>query len=134
MNDKNLTDESDVRHLVESGAMAVRRQNLEEILANHSADMLLFDVPAPIQSKGLEAYRKSWGVFFPWFQDSGIFDVTELSITAGEDVGFATALVRCGGKEANCEKTELGVRLTVCLRKIGGRWTVLHEHHSVPAS
>ena len=126
MNDKNLTDESDIRHPAESWAKVVRRQNLEEILANHFADMLPFDVPPPIQSKGLEAYRKSWEVFFPWFQDSGIFDVMELSITAGEDVGFATALVRW--------RTELGVRLTMCLRKIGGKWTVLHEHHSVPAS
>jgi ketosteroid isomerase-like protein len=24
-------------------------------------------------------------------------------------------------------------RLTSCLRKIGDRWTVMHEHHSVPA-
>jgi hypothetical protein len=24
--------------------------------------------------------------------------------------------------------------LTICFRKIDGRWTVMHEHHSVPAS
>jgi ketosteroid isomerase-like protein len=24
--------------------------------------------------------------------------------------------------------------LTICFRKIDGRWMVMHEHHSVPAS
>jgi ketosteroid isomerase-like protein len=26
------------------------------------------------------------------------------------------------------------MRLTVGLRRIGGRWVVVHEHHSVPAT
>ena len=28
---------------------------------------------------------------------------------------------------------ELEFRLTMGLRKIGGQWTVMHEHHSIPA-
>jgi len=128
------TDEAQIRDLVEGWARAVRSKNIDGILANHSPEILMFDVPPPAQSKGMEAYKKTWDVFFAWFQDSGVFDITELNITAGDDVAFATALMRCAGTEANGDKTELDFRLTICFRKIDERWMVMHEHHSVPAS
>jgi ketosteroid isomerase-like protein len=37
---------------------------------------------------GGDAYRKSWEQFFPWFGDSGVFEISELSITVGDDVAF----------------------------------------------
>ena len=58
------TDEAEIRELVESWARAVRAKDFDGILANHSADMLMFDVPPPVQSKGTEAYRKTWDLFF----------------------------------------------------------------------
>jgi uncharacterized protein (TIGR02246 family) len=128
------TDETEIRKLVESWARAVRAKDLDGIMANHSPEILMFDVPPPAQSKGIDAYRKTWDVFFAWSQDSGIFDIEELNITAGDDVAFATALMRCAGTETNGDKVELDFRLTIGFRKIGGRWTVVHEHHSVPAS
>jgi ketosteroid isomerase-like protein len=128
------TEEEEIRNLVESWAKAVRTKNLDGIMLNHSPEILMFDVPPPAQSKGIDAYKKTWDVFFAWFQDSGIFEINELKITAGEDVAYAAALMRCGGTEANGDKVELDFRLTICFRKIGGRWTVMHEHHSVPSS
>jgi ketosteroid isomerase-like protein len=64
---------------------------------------------------------------------TGVFDISELNITAGDDVAFGTARMRCGGTEANGDKVELDFRLTICFRKIDGRWMVMHEHDSVPA-
>jgi ketosteroid isomerase-like protein len=94
----------------------------------------MFDVPPPIQSKGIEAYKKTWNLFFSGFQDSGIFDINEMNITAGSDVAFVAALMRYNGTEANGDKTELEFRLTISLRKINGQWIVVHEHRSLPAS
>jgi ketosteroid isomerase-like protein len=94
----------------------------------------MFDVPPPIQSKGIEAYKKTWDLFFSWSDDPVVFDIGEMSVFAGDDVAFVTALMRCAGTEANGERTELAFRLTTGLRKLGGKWTVTHEHHSIPAS
>jgi uncharacterized protein (TIGR02246 family) len=126
-------DESAIRDLVENWARAVRSKNLDGILANHSSDILMFDVPPPVQSKGIEAYKKTWDLFFAWSRDFGVFDIREMTITAGSDVAFVTALMRCAGAEANGNKIELEFRLTIGLRKIGGQWIVMHEHHSIPA-
>ena len=128
------TDETAIRELVENWARAVRVKNLNGILANHSPDILMFDVPPPVQSKGIEAYKNTWDPFFSWSRDFGVFDFTEMNITAGNDVAFVAALMRCAGAEANGNKIELEFRLTIGLRKIGGQWIVMHEHHSIPAS
>jgi len=61
-----------------------------------------------------------------------VFDFTTMNITAGTDVAFVTALMRCTGMEAR-ERIELEFRLTIGLRKIGSQWLITHEHHSIPA-
>ena len=123
-----------IRELVESWARAVRAKDLDGILANHSTDMLMFDVPPPLQSKGIEAYKKTWELFFSWSNDPVVFDIKDMNIIAGSDVAFVAALMRCAGTEKNGERIELEFRLTIGLRRIGDQWIVLHEHHSIPAS
>jgi uncharacterized protein (TIGR02246 family) len=126
-------DEKAIRNLVECWAVAVRRRDIGGILKDHSSDIVMFDVPPPFQSKGIENYKKTWDVFFSWSNDPVTFDITELSITAGTDVAFAVATMRCAGRGADRQAESLDFRLTICLRKIDSRWTIMHEHHSVPA-
>jgi ketosteroid isomerase-like protein len=130
---KRNIDEVAIGELVERWAKAVREKDLDGILADHSTDMLMFDVPPPVASKGIEAYRKTWDSFFSWSDDPVIFEIQHMDITASTDVAFVTALMRCAGVE-NGKRIELEFRLTIGLRKIAGRWMVLHEHHSIPAS
>jgi len=52
-------DEAAIRGLIENWAKAVRNKDIDGILANHALDILMFDVPPPIQSKGIDAYRKT---------------------------------------------------------------------------
>lgn len=127
-------DEVEIRDLIVSWARAVRAKDLEGIVARHSPEILMFDLPPPLQSVGIDAYRKTWDLFFAWSVDPCVFDIAQMNIVAGTDVAFASALMRCSGTEKSGEQIELDFRLTVGLRKIGGRWTVVHEHHSIPAS
>jgi uncharacterized protein (TIGR02246 family) len=126
-------DDAAIRNVIESWTAAVRRRDLGGILQNHSSDIVMFDVPPPFQSRGIEAYKKTWDLFFSWSSDPVRFDITDMSITAGRDVAFVLATMRCAGPESNGEHEPLDFRLTVGLRKIDGQWTIMHEHHSVPA-
>lgn len=124
--------ETQVRELLEAWTRAVRARDLKAVLANHSPEMVLFDVPPPDQWRGLKAYRESWELFFRHFpQDSGVFEITAMDISASGDLAYGYGLLRCGGSGENAS---FPVRLTVCLRRIDGAWTVVHEHHSVPAA
>ncbi len=130
-----MTDQEQIRALIENWAAAVRASDIGGILTNHAAEMVMFDVPPPIESRGLEAYRKTWeDTFFPWFQSSRIFHLGELSITTGSEVAFAHCLAHCGGTEKDGTKTELDFRLTICFKKMNGKWMFVHEHHSIPAT
>jgi uncharacterized protein (TIGR02246 family) len=129
----SANDEAAIREVVDAWTAAVRRRDFEGILKNHAPDMVLFDVPPPFQSKGIEAYRQTWNTFFAWSSDPVPFDVTAMSITAGADVAFVVATMRCAEPGEGGEQKPLDFRLTIGLRKIGGRWTITHEHHSIPA-
>jgi ketosteroid isomerase-like protein len=127
-------DEAAIRRLVEDWASSVRRRDLDGILRHHSADIVMFDVPPPIQSRGIEAYRTTWDAFFSWSRDPTVFDIKEMTVTAGSDVAFVTALMLCAGTEASGVDIQLDFRLTIGLRKISNQWTITHEHHSIPAT
>jgi uncharacterized protein (TIGR02246 family) len=132
--DDGQSEEAAVRGVIESWAAAVRRRDIEGILKNHSPDIVMFDVPPPFQSRGIDAYRKTWDMFFSWTRDPIPFDVTDISITAGNDVAFVVAAMACAEPGSDGKPKPLDFRLTVGLRKIGGQWTIVHEHHSVPAT
>lgn len=118
------TNEAQIRTLVDDWAKAVRAQDMDGTLAHHTDDIAMFDVPVPLQSHGLEPYRKTWQLFFEHVPAGpGSFDVTELRITAGGSVAFCHAVVKIFDARA---------RLTMGLRKERGRWLIAHEHHSYP--
>lgn len=133
MSDRQRDDERAIRDLIEAWAAAVRRRDVAGTLQSHSADILMFDVPPPLKSEGIDAYRRTWDLFLSWSCDPVKFDVVELRVTAGADVAFAVALMQCAGREVSGERAELDFRLTVGLQKIDGQWVVTHEHHSIPA-
>jgi ketosteroid isomerase-like protein len=123
------SEEAKVRALLEAWASAVRGSDLDAVVAHHSADVVYFDVPPPVQVRGISAYRDSWPAFFEHIGGSGQFELSELTVTAGDDVAFAHAILLVRG----ASDTKLGrVRLSVGLRKIDDQWTIVHEHHSAP--
>jgi uncharacterized protein (TIGR02246 family) len=126
-------DESQIRALIERWAKAVHAADMDGVLVDHADDIVMFDVPPPNEVRGKEAYRDTWPPFFKWQKQGAAFEIVSLDVTAGHDVAFAHALLRCGTDEELKKDPDNRLRLTIGLRKQGGRWTVAHEHHSFPA-
>jgi uncharacterized protein (TIGR02246 family) len=126
-----VTDEEAIRNLITRWAEAVHTEDLDTVLADHDPNIVMFDVPPPHNGvRGIAAYRDTWPPFFEWQRQGALFEIVELDVTAGDDVAFAHALLRCG-KPAELEADpDNRLRLTIGLRKIDGRWVVAHEHHS----
>ena len=131
--EQQRVSESEIRALIERWATAVHAGDLETVLADHTDDIQMFDVPPPNELRGIDAYRKTWPPFFEWQRREAVFEIVSLDVTAGDDVAFATALLRCGTEEELRKDPDNRLRLTIGLRKEGGRWVVSHEHHSFPA-
>ena len=126
-------EETRIARLIREWADAVHHGNLDTVLADHADDIVMFDVPPPEEGvRGIAAYRDTWPPFFAWQATGASFEITELTVTAGDDVAFAHALLRCGTAADLDAHPDHRLRLTIGLRKVDGRWVVTHEHHSFP--
>lgn len=126
-------DEDQIRALIEGWAEAVHEGDLKGVLADHGEEIVMFDVPPPDDGvRGIDAYRETWPPFFEWQAQGASFEIASLDVTVGEEVAFAYALLRCGSAAELAEHPERRLRLTLGLQKLGGRWVVVHEHHSFP--
>jgi len=126
-----MSDEAEIRQLIERWAGAVHAGDLDGVLADHAPGIVMFDVPPPSDGvRGLDAYRDVWPGFFAWQASGAVFEIVELAVTAGSDVAFAHALLRCGTKDDFDRAPDNHLRLTIGLEKRQDRWQVTHEHHS----
>jgi ketosteroid isomerase-like protein len=130
---KSSQDEMEIRALIERWVAAVRAEDREAIRAEHDSEILMFDVPPPFLSQGLDAYMATWELFFARPERAVSFGLRDVKVTAGSEVGFATAPGRCTDCDSAGKPEQLQFRLTMGFCKVAGRWRIVHEHHSLPA-
>lgn len=122
-----LNNERDqVEKMVVDWARAVSAGDRKAILARHADDLLMFDFPDTVE--GIDSYDKTWDFFFTNPKGPITFEPSDIRVTAGRDVAFASCKVHCDGTSAG----PLDFRLTTGLEKRDGEWVIVHEHHSVP--
>jgi uncharacterized protein (TIGR02246 family) len=126
------TDETQIRNLIDTWAQAVRAKDSAGLVANVAPQVIMFDVINPLQYIGSDAMKTRAGQWLSSFQGPIGYEVHNLSITAGNDVAFCHSLNRVSGTNQEGMKIDMYWRATLCLRKLDGKWTVTHEHSSVP--
>ena len=127
-------DQTEIRSLIYGWADAVHRGDMAGVVASHSDDIVMFDVPPPFDGvRGIDAYQQTWPGFFQWQAGGASFEIVQLDVVAGADVAYAYALLRCGTPQELADHPEQRLRLTLGLRKDQGAWVVAHEHHSFAA-
>ena len=115
-----MSDEQQIRTLIQAWAAAAHDGDLDTVLADHSPDIVMFDVALPNEGvRGIEAYRDTWPPFFQWQASGAVFQIESLDVTAGAEVAL-----RCGTPADFARDPAQRLRLTLGLRKIEGRWTV----------
>jgi len=100
------------------------------ILACYTPDALIYNLPPPLQGRGLdrgetEAWLATW--------DGPVrVSSADVGLQEGADLAWSTALNRMQGRKRDGETVDMWFRTTMCFRKTGGRWLIVHEHASVP--
>jgi uncharacterized protein (TIGR02246 family) len=129
-NSKPTPDEKEILALIGGWSKAVRDEDRSGIREAHDADILMFDVPPPFSSRGIDAYMATWETFFASADEPVTFHFTDIEITAGNDVAFLTGIGHCVTTDRAGQPEPLDFRLTVGLRKgDDGHWIITHEHH-----
>ena len=119
---QNVSDEETaVRDLIEAWADSRYAEGLRRNSRSHAADFVMFDVPPPFKSVGLDAYRKTWDVFSAWARDPVRCQISGDGRDRRPLCRVAFASMRCEGPGSDGQPEALDFRLTVCLRgSMGG--------------
>ena len=114
-------------------AKAVQARDLNGVMSNYSADVLVFDVSPPRQYVGAAAYRKDWQGLFASLKGPIQFKVSDLHVQAGRDLAYAHSIQALSSTDAKSGKPmSITVRVTDVFQKSAGAWKIIHEHVSMP--
>src|SRR3981189_808948 len=127
----SLTDEADIRALIESVHKAHHTRNAAAIAAAYAQDAAIFNLAPPLSHRGVNLEeKKAW--LDTW--DGPIeSESRDLSITVCGDFAFCHGFSRLSGTpKASGQSVSFWMRATVCLSRSGSGWRIDHEHTSVP--
>ena len=125
-------DLAEIRRVVAAHVAGLHDKDVDAVMAHVGEDILCFDLAPPLATRGAATYRRNLEAWFPTWDGPIDYEQARLEITLGGDVAFTTAFNRLGGAKEGEGTHHLWVRITAGLKKIGGQWTVVHEHVSVP--
>jgi uncharacterized protein (TIGR02246 family) len=130
--DDQTGEESGIRQLIDGFQRAIRAKDLGGVLSVYAPDIVSFDLVPPMQHVGIAAYRRPWEETFASFEGPIGYEVSDLHITATDEVAFSHSLNRMRGTTKDGQRISVWVRWTACFRRLDGRWLVTHEQVSVP--
>jgi ketosteroid isomerase-like protein len=125
------SDEAEIQVLLEGLNNAVCAKDVDRIMVHYATDAVVFDVKPPFQTKGADAWRRTWEECLPYFPDSFGIETRDLKINTSGDLGFVHRLwIPTGVPEDHPARAWL--RNTIVCKRNHGRWKIVHDHWSVP--
>lgn len=134
-------DETEIRELLADMDAGFRAKDAGRITAPYSPDIVIYDLAPPLRTRRGEPSDIGGGrkqdmttaegvqVWLDGFGDAPFeYETRDLEVAAGGDVAFAHGLARMGAQGV----FSMWLRVTIGLRKAGGRWQITHFHGSVP--
>jgi ketosteroid isomerase-like protein len=128
-----MTETQKIRQRIAAYAAAISVKDIDKVMSFFAPDMISFDLEPPLRYAGAENKRRRWLSGFAAYT-SIAYEVSELTVTANDDLAFIHALNRFQGMQSSGQATDLWVRWTACLRRIDDTWLVVHDHVSVPVN
>jgi uncharacterized protein (TIGR02246 family) len=123
--------DAEIRECIETWARALRAKDIDALTAHYAPDIVTFDL-MPLQSLGVDAYRRNFEAWFASVRGPIDYEIRDLRITASGDGAFCHYVGHVKSTRTTGEHTDYRVRVTMGLQQKDGRWLVTHEHVSTP--
>lgn len=123
-------DEALIRSTIQDWTRAIGNKDAEAVSHFFTKDVVTFDLAPPLKHTGFD--RKMLEQWFKTWNGRIGYEPTDLGITVGGDLAVARSIDHMTGTKTDGEKVDLWTRSTVCFRKTGDAWKVMHVHSSVP--
>jgi uncharacterized protein (TIGR02246 family) len=125
----STTHRAEIDALFQELARAHADHDADAIAGAYAPDAVIFDLAPPLGHRGMT--RDSVAAWLAGWEGPIHIDAVDLSLTVDGDLAFVSALNRMRGRQGG-EDQDMWYRTTTCLRRIGGRWCIVHDHSSVP--
>lgn len=125
--------EAEIRTMLDGWVEAHRVKDADRVLSHIAEDAVQFILAPPLQYSGAKAWDKeALETWFSSFDGPMDFQIRDLTMVAGDGIAFCHYLQRMSAVAIEHGRFSLWHRVTLGLRKSGGRWLVGHRHESVP--
>jgi len=123
----------DIQKWMADWTTAFQSKDEAGMAALYAPGLVAYDIVAPLQYAGKDAYMKDWHEFFTSFQGPLTTEFKDCHISSSGDLAYALCLERLAGTSTKGEKIDMWLRVTSIFHKEDGKWLDIHDHVSVPA-
>ena len=124
--------EEQIKTVLEERISAIHDKNLQGALDLYAPGVVSFDIGAPLQNNGIGVIKARLGNWFASYQGPINQEMSNLVVSAGEEVAFCSCLGRTWGTSIKGEKFDMWYRVTAGFRKFDHKWLITHDHVSEP--
>ena len=128
-----MTDTQDrvaIARKISDWACALGNKDADTVSQFFTKDVVSFDLAPPLKHVGFD--RKMMEDWFKTWKGGIGYEVTDQVIEVSDTLAVARSLDHMTGTKVDGEKVDVWTRSTVCFRKEGEGWKVMHVHASVP--
>ncbi len=131
--DTKAADEAAIRAALNDITTAYQVRDAHRAMASYAPDVLVFDLPPPLEQEGKTGNLKTTQVVMEYSTGPMIFDYRDVNVTILDpQYAYSTAIVALAWKMKDGSAVNLLDRTTDIWQKINGKWLIIHEHNSVP--
>lgn len=125
-----MTEVDEIRALCRRLSEAHAERDADAIVDCFAPDALVYGLAPPLGQRGMD--RAAIVAWLDTWEGPLDIEAADSEVVAEGDVGFVTGLNRMRGRKRDGETVDLWFRTTLGLRRIEGRWLIVHDHSSVP--
>ncbi len=125
--------ENEIQALIADWAEAHRGKDPDRVMCHYADGNVQFLMAPPLQYDAARPWdRNTIAAWFSTFDGPLGYEAADVKITSAEDIAFAHFLNRLSGVAIHGGPFTMWNRMTLGLRKTGGKWRITHVHSSVP--
>jgi uncharacterized protein (TIGR02246 family) len=124
--------EGEIRALLEQRVQAVAAKDAATLLATYDAAVRTFPVLPPAETRGPDAIAEGLRQWVDGYTEGPTYRIENVSVDVDGTLAYCAFRYHVGGTLASGQAVDMWVRATLALRRVDGRWTIVHAHESVP--
>jgi ketosteroid isomerase-like protein len=123
----------EIQDVIESRQARLAAGDVKGMLESYAPQVVQFTLAPPLGAVTDSSDPSGIEQWVATFEAPPVRAVTQLDIAADGDVAFATSIDSMTAiPRGDSEPFTLWYRVTLGLRRIDGKWLIVHEHASVP--